>query len=205
MWCPQCQTDVSGEASADGTRLACAACGTEILAHVPAEKPGRSPKDLLSRWAKEDAIDGIRPPGMPPEPRHLGQHRRTDRTDAPRGPWWSRILAIPSVGFALAYGGVALVAFGALIVLVTLSFGHSPAIGWVLAVLGHLLVLLGVVTLVTHGLEQSAADTAERLDCLNERLVRIEQAQRALAGPHWEARSGSRSDGAGGLAASGKA
>jgi hypothetical protein len=189
MWCPQCRTDVSGEASADGTRLACAACGTEIFTHA-AEKPGRSPQDLLTRWAREDAIDGL------PLPVVAKAERPAARPNASRQPvartrfsraWWSRLASLPKIGFALAYGGVAVVGLGALVVLISLALGGSPAGGWVMAVLGHLLVLLGVVTLVTHGLEQSAAETAERLERLGERLHRIEQAQKALAGPHWTA------------------
>lgn len=198
MWCPQCRTDVSGEASADGTRLACAACGTEILAHTPDEKPGRSPQDLLTRWAKEDAIDGL-PLPVATKPGSPGA--RTDLPRQPsgrirfnRGAWLSRLTSLPKIGFALAYGGVAVVGLGAFFVLISFAFGDSPASGWVMAVLGHLLVLLGVVTLVTHGLEQSAADTAERLERLGERLHRIEQAQKALAGPHWEARTAGRTE-----------
>ena len=205
MWCPECRTDVPGEASADGTRLACAACGTEILAHTSAEKPGRSPQDLLSRWAREDAIDGLPLPTPKSEPRSApGDLRRAPefgRARLNRAAWWLRTVTLPRIGLALAYGGVAVVGIGALWILVSLAADGSPACGWVLAVLGHLFVLLGVVTLVRHGLEQSAADTAERLERLSERLLRIEQAQKALAGPHWEARSTGRSENAGGMAA----
>jgi hypothetical protein len=64
MWCRQCQTDVVAEALPDNRRVLCATCGTDItpvgVAHDSA-KPLRNPRDLLARWAEEDATDPLGP------------------------------------------------------------------------------------------------------------------------------------------------
>lgn len=74
MWCPQCQAEVAAEASASDWRLLCTTCGTEVrrqpddsrtITPPPAIEAGRisrNPRELLARWAEEDATD---PLGLP--------------------------------------------------------------------------------------------------------------------------------------------
>lgn len=197
MWCPQCRSEVSGAASLDGRRLACATCGTEILAQTPAVKPVRSPQELLSRWAREDALDGVsaaRPPKAESRSAPTSRTGPVGREDCQKAIrirlpiWWPSSGNTSPVGLLLAYGGVGIIALGAIQIVCGLARGQpgSTIYGWIAAIVGHLLVLLGVVTLVTHGLEQAAADLTEKLDRLGERLIRLEGAERGVAGPHWE-------------------
>lgn len=64
MWCRHCQADVVAEALPDNRRVLCATCGTDItpagVVHESA-KPLRNPRDLLARWAEEDATDPLGP------------------------------------------------------------------------------------------------------------------------------------------------
>jgi len=67
MWCEKCLTDVAAHASLDNQRLYCTVCGSELLAVPSAPPPNappvstpparRDPRELLARWAKEDALD----------------------------------------------------------------------------------------------------------------------------------------------------
>jgi hypothetical protein len=111
----------------------------------------------------------------------------TDRSDrialiAPQGP-----NAAALVGQLLAYGGVLGLTVGTAMV-VWGYFGGPQSFaptGWLIATLGQMLLFLGVVTLVSGGMEQTTEEVARRIDRLGERLIRIEQASRdhALRGP----------------------
>ena len=62
MWCTQCQADVAAIASADHQRASCTSCGAELLvAPPPADSSPqvRDPRELLARWAQEDALDPL--------------------------------------------------------------------------------------------------------------------------------------------------
>lgn len=99
MWCAKCQADVAAIASADHQRANCSSCGAELLVapHLSNTSPlVRDPRELLARWAQEDALDplqhlppvsanppaispvaaGRRPklPPKPPQRRYDGQH-----------------------------------------------------------------------------------------------------------------------------------
>ena len=80
-------------------------------------------------------------------------------------------------GQLLAYVGVlGLTAGGALIV--WNGFGHAPLntpTAWLIATGGQMLLLLGIVTLVSSGLEQNHEDINRQLRVLGEQLLRFEQ------------------------------
>lgn len=62
MWCEKCQADVAAQASRDNQRLSCTSCGTELKAPSSASTvtslpSPRNPRELLARWAQEDAAD----------------------------------------------------------------------------------------------------------------------------------------------------
>jgi hypothetical protein len=65
MWCRHCQSDVVAEALSDNRRVLCATCRTDITpATAPHADPGKSardPRELLARWAEEDATDPLGP------------------------------------------------------------------------------------------------------------------------------------------------
>lgn len=88
-------------------------------------------------------------------------------------------------GQCLAYAGVLGLTVGTVLVLWGYFGGRAGYLptGWLTAAAGQMLLLLGVVTLVSGGMEQTAREVARRIDRLGERLVRIEQAARSAAPP----------------------
>ena len=91
-------------------------------------------------------------------------------------------------GQLLAYVGVlGLTAGGAMIV--WNGFGHAPLntpTSWLIATAGQMLLFLGIVTLVSSGLEQTNEEVTRRVRVLGEQLLRIEQGQNSdpVAPPH---------------------
>lgn len=92
-------------------------------------------------------------------------------------------------GQMLAYAGVLALTVGAAFVLMGYFGGpqwqsYTPT-GWLITITGQMLLFLGVVTLVSGGMEQTAEEVARRIDKLGNRLIRIEWASQnhALKGP----------------------
>ena len=255
MWCGRCQAIVAGQAGADGSQAFCATCGSDLIpppVRIPAK--ARDPRELLAKWAKEDALDVLGPwisgvesttrsastsdgerepvsstlPGFSSSPatdprteaaavvspdvgpvsqndiservvriRHSA-HRPADSgspplSDAAR--LTERLVrairsrrAVAVAGQLAAYGGVLALTSGALL----LFAGHFSRLdnyipmGWLAMICGQMLLFLGVVTLISSGMEQTTATVAQRIETLGQRLLRIEAAAE-LAGPHWPA------------------
>ncbi|MGQ0635128.1 MAG: hypothetical protein ACT4QC_10995 [Planctomycetaceae bacterium] len=256
MWCEKCQADVATTASVDNQRLLCVTCGTAVNRRQGgAQSPGPSsrktpladPRELLARWAREDALGSLDPdilpigprtsaerPALrfdsahgiprPPEPvveRVAEQSASSPVTpavprvelqppsaavhvivDAPHGlqpphfPLAPALAPEPSsnwvtlVGQICAYFGVGGLTIGTVFVL--MGYFGGPAsyttTGWLVATAGQMLLFLGVVTLISGGMEQTTHEVARRIDTLGERLVRIEQA--ALSGASGSAGAG---------------
>jgi hypothetical protein len=99
---------------------------------------------------------------------------------------WTYVL-----GQLLAYAGVALLTVGSTLVLWGYFGGpasYAPT-GWLTTMAGQMILILGVVTLVTGGMEQTNEDVRVRIERIGERIVRIEQIAReqALRGPNMSA------------------
>ena len=81
-------------------------------------------------------------------------------------------------GQICAYGGVALLTCGS--VLVMWSYFGGPAnfmpTGWLSAAVGQMLLFLGVVTLISSGLDQTVAEVAWRIDHLADEVHQMGQA-----------------------------
>jgi hypothetical protein len=92
------------------------------------------------------------------------------------------------VGQLIAYAGVALLTVGT--TLIVWSYFGGPAnyapTGWLTTTAGQMLLFLGVVTLVSGGMEQTSEEVRTRIERLGERIIRIEQIARdqALRGPY---------------------
>jgi len=90
-------------------------------------------------------------------------------------------------GQLLAYAGVALLTVGTVLVL----WGHFggpqgyTATGWLVSTAGQMMLFLGIITLVSGGMEHTAEQMRSEIRMLGDKLVRIEQASRdhALKGP----------------------
>ncbi len=79
-------------------------------------------------------------------------------------------------GQLCAYGGVGLLTCGTVLVLSGYFGGpanYAPT-GWLIAAVGQMLLFLGVVTLVSGGMEQTVDEVAWRIDFLAERIVHLE-------------------------------
>ncbi len=82
------------------------------------------------------------------------------------------------LGQILAYIGVLSVTIGATFVLWGF-FGNKPhyaPMGWLVLTAGQMLLFLGIVTLVSGGMEQTTSTVEMRIDDLSEHILRIEQA-----------------------------
>ena len=135
--------------------------------HVPA-----TPQRSNSRPPK--LVDQEMPPGYRAhQPGRLrGPHFDTSRVrHRPR-----RINWIAVFGQSLAYVGAATLTAGAGLVLVGYLGGpvHYAPTGWFTTTVGQMLLFLGVVTLVSAGMEQTTVEVAERIDTLGEQLNRFE-------------------------------
>mgnify|MGYP002622519938 CR=1 FL=1 len=91
-------------------------------------------------------------------------------------------------GQLMAYAGVAVLTVGT--ALVVWGYLGGPATyaptGWLVATVGQMLLLLGVVSLVAGGMQQTTHEVSSRVAHLNGRVIRIEQtANELLRGPHF--------------------
>jgi hypothetical protein len=202
-------------------------------AKAPAESTRslRDPRELLARWAREDALNPLelavaREPvsenrkalnridsshsiaaprvaafiehahigtPLPPAPsiEKLSQtsdhHNMFHPAHAPGPPHFQTAPVsmadksskwVSLVGQIFAYVGVGGLTVGTSLVLMGYFGGPASYIttGWLVATAGQMLLFLGVVTLVSGGMEQTTQEVARRIDTIGERLVRIEQA-----------------------------
>ncbi|REJ74909.1 MAG: hypothetical protein DWQ34_23295 [Planctomycetota bacterium] len=91
-------------------------------------------------------------------------------------------------GQLLAYLGVGVLTVGTAVILWGYFGGpaeYAPT-GWLVTTAGQMLLLLGVITLVSGGLQQTKHEVGTRVEFLNGRMHRIEQtAEKLLQGPHF--------------------
>ena len=89
-------------------------------------------------------------------------------------------------GQFLAYAGVLGLTIGTAIVIYGHfggQAGYTPT-GWLVTTVAQMLLFLGVINLVSGGIEQNNEDVSRRIDILGEQLLRIEQAaESAVRGP----------------------
>jgi hypothetical protein len=91
------------------------------------------------------------------------------------------------LGQLLAYGGVAMLTVGSTFVVWSYfggPAGYAPT-GWLATTAGQMLLFLGVITLISSGLDQTTHEVRTRIERLGDRIVRIEQIARdqAIRGP----------------------
>jgi len=115
-------------------------------------------------------------------PPHFNVQAAIRAEDRPRSNWTS------VVGQLLAYGGVGLLTVGSSLVLWGYFGGpenYAPT-GWLITTAGQMLLFLGVVTLVSGGMEQTTEEVSRRIDMLGDRIAWYEQTAREPrhGGPH---------------------
>jgi hypothetical protein len=101
-------------------------------------------------------------------------------------------------GQLLAYMGVGLLTIGTALVVWGYFGGEAvqryQSTGWLVSTAGQMLLFLGVVTLVSGGMQQTTHEVAQRVEYLGGKMHRIEQSQQELLkGPYFaKERNGSR-------------
>lgn len=92
-------------------------------------------------------------------------------------------------GQLLAYAGVLVLTVGTALVLWG-QFGGPPKYaptGWLVATAGQMLLFLGVVTLISGGMQQTTHEVTSRVEYIGNRMLRFEQtAEQVLRGPHFD-------------------
>lgn len=89
-----------------------------------------------------------------------------------RGSSWTTL-----AGQLCAYGGVALLTCGTVLIMWS-YFGGPPnymPTGWLTAAVGQMLLFLGVVTLISSGMEQTVSEVTWRIDNLRDEIHRLSQ------------------------------
>ena len=87
-------------------------------------------------------------------------------------------------GQLLAYLGVGLLTIGTALVVWGYFGGEAvqryQSTGWLVSTAGQMLLFLGVVTLVSGGMQQTTHEVAQRVEYLGGKMHRIEQSQQEL-------------------------
>lgn len=94
-------------------------------------------------------------------------------------------------GQLVAYIGVAVLTVGTTMVLWGYFGGVAryTSTGFLVTTAGQMLLFLGVVTLVSGGMQQTSSEVSTRVEYLGERMIRMEQAtQQMLRSPHFARR-----------------
>lgn len=161
-------------------------------------RPEESPHDVLARWSAEDLISQdsrLSVTGLPGPTAAAGPSGPEVQTTAANSTVSEEHIAAPSapivphhpcppvsvippqnwvgvVGQFAAYGGVLILTAGTVAV-ISGHFGQTPrniVNGWLLAAVGQMLLLLGVTTLISSGIEQSRHEMHQRLSRIEWRL-----------------------------------
>jgi uncharacterized membrane protein len=99
----------------------------------------------------------------------------------PKQPSWA-----VTTGHWLAYTGVLGLTIGTAVVVGGYFGGNSnyTPTGWLIVTVGQMLLFLGVINMVSGGIEQSNDEVTHRIEVLGERLLRMEAStHEALRGP----------------------
>jgi hypothetical protein len=100
-------------------------------------------------------------------------------------------------GQLLAYLGVGLLTIGTALVVWGYFGGEAvqryQSTGWLVSTAGQMLLFLGVVTLVSGGMQQTTHEVAQRVEYLGGKMHRIEQSQQELLkGPYFAKERGAK-------------
>lgn len=93
---------------------------------------------------------------------------------------------VSAAGQWLAYAGILGLMGGTCLVI--LGYFRGPAsyapTGWLITMASQMLLFLGVVTLVSNGMEETVQTVSQQINRLDDKLLRIEQATHLLQAPH---------------------
>lgn len=177
---------------------------------VPRQSPNKPKLRVDSAHSQEEVIERRRPappaetvaaasmPATPPPQRLPAGYRQDGGHAALGAPHFDIQTALRTAqrsgrgeslwGQLLAYAGVGVLTIGTVLVLWGHfgGFGNYASTGWLVATGGQMLLFLGVVTLVSGGMQQTTHEVTQRVEHIGDRIYRIEQAtQDLLQGPHF--------------------
>ncbi len=111
-----------------------------------------------------------------------GHHLPENPVSASKGGSW-----LLTAGQLLAYFGVGTLTIGTVMVLVGYYGNNTEWLptGWLTASAGQMLLFLGVITLVSGGMEQATQEIVQKVDRLGDRIVRMEQRHNGPARPNF--------------------
>lgn len=163
------------------------------------EKPLREPAEAPTRRHVPLPLRSARRVHRPHRTENRAPHFPVAASPPPRSESQpTRTNAESILGHLIAYLGVMGLTIGG--ILIVWSYfggpeGYAPT-GWFITTIGQMLLFLGVVTLVSKGLEQTTIEVTRRVDHLGEQLLRVEQVvqDRTLQGPHIPPERFARSD-----------
>ncbi|WP_437224325.1 hypothetical protein SH661x_003580 [Planctomicrobium sp. SH661] len=155
------------------------AATSEPPAEVPPAAPPAPPKEMPEergpRYRLDEAQSSVQAPHF--DVRTVAPQRTVypGRSEA----MWGQLMA---------YGGVGLLTVGTVFVLWG-YFGEVEqyaSTGWLMSTAGQMLLLLGIVTLVGGGMQQTTHEVTQRIENLGGRIIRIEEStDRILKAPHF--------------------
>lgn len=147
---------------------------------VPEQEPAAVQAESSS-WTEEtfepevDEIEETEEYDQPVAPRLYADYRdiQTLIEEEDQKPNWLGL-----VGQLMAYGGVAVLTIGTTLVLWGYYGGPAnyASTGWLISTAGQMLLFLGVITLVSAGMEQTSNSVSRRIDQLGQRIFLFEQA-----------------------------
>lgn len=123
-----------------------------------------------------------------------GHHLPEPAIQGQKGTSW-----LLTAGQMLAYFGVGSLTVGTVMVLVGYYGGNTEWMptGWLTATAGQMLLFLGVITLVSGGMEQATQEIVQKVDRLGERIIRMERRHNGPPRPNFaKRRTGKESPGA---------
>ncbi len=172
----------------DGSRAAANWLDGHAAAPSPLDGQAATPRQTGGQPVQPAQLDG-RPQHATPHARldQPHQHAQPPHVDVPgsssdEADQQSSVLVW--AGQLLAYLGVLGLTAGSCLVLWSYFGGpvHYAPTGWLVTTASQMLLFLGVVTLISGGLEQTTRVLTRRIDRLGERILRFEQAERQPMG-----------------------
>jgi hypothetical protein len=144
--------------------------------HAPSEQARPAPPEPATERQREFPAWGetLHSPHVPSVPApHVEVGEFIQDEEGPKSSNW-----VAASGQFLAYGGVAVLTIGATLVVWGFFGGpaHYAPTGWLTVTIGQMLLFLGIVTLISGGMEQTTNEVSRKIQLLGDQIVRIEQA-----------------------------
>ena len=172
--------DKAHEPTVDGARLAAEDIATQPRLNVQTPFPEDQPRSNSPRSARNDS------PQQQLDPPHFDIRRAEGSPRAGTRPGRQESIW----GQVMAYLGVGLLTVGTVLVLRGYFGGDAnlAPTGWLVCTAGQMLLFLGVVTLVSGGMQQTTDEVTRQVEHLDRRMIRIETSTHTLLkGPHFAA------------------